>query len=80
MTLFHEGIGQIHLAIKFERPCLHGQGARGGCGFGILIHKADFDPLLRKPERKNHAARPGTNDQNVNLPHWRNGASQAAAL
>src|SRR5215475_8288135 len=67
---FEHGIGQIKLAVEFERPRLNCQGARGRSGLGRLVDDADLHPKLGKPERQDQAGWTGTNDQNVAMCHF----------
>ena len=66
----HHGIGEVELAIEFERPRLHGQGTGGRAGLGSLVDDADPDPELGQPERENQAGRSGADNQNVDASHF----------
>ncbi len=58
-------VGEIELAVEFERAGLHRQGARGGARLCGLVDDAHPDAELGQPKRQHEPGRPGADDQNV---------------
>ena len=52
---FEHGIGQIKLAVEFERPRLNRQGPGSRAGFCRFVDDTDLDSKLRQPERQDQS-------------------------
>ncbi len=61
----HGLLGDAELAIEFQGPRLHRQGARGGPGLWGLVDDADADAALREPQGQGEARGARTRDQDV---------------
>ncbi len=69
VTFGDHGLGEVELAVEFERAGLHREGARGGSGLGGLVDDANLDAEPGQPKRQHQTGRAGTDDQNVVLRH-----------
>src|SRR6516162_9514873 len=67
---FEHGIGQIELAVEFERPRLNRQRPRSRAGLWHLVDNADLYSKPRQPERQDQSSGTGANDQDITLLHF----------
>ena len=69
MAALDHGVGEVELAVEFERARLNGQGARGRAGLRRLVDDAHLDAELGEPERQDETGRAGADDQNIRIHH-----------
>jgi hypothetical protein len=62
-------IGEVELAIEFERARVDGERTRRRAGLGSLVDDAQFHSELGQPEREDETGRPGADNQDIAARH-----------
>jgi hypothetical protein len=69
VSVFDDEIGEVELAIEFERTRVHRQRTGGRAGHGGLVDDAEIHAELGQPQREGQTGRPGADDQYVASGH-----------
>src|SRR5271154_7113652 len=69
MAAFDDLVGEIELAIEFQRPPLARQRPRRGSRLRGLVDDPNLDALLREPEREHQPRGARADDQNLAAVH-----------
>ena len=69
MAASDDFVGEIELAIEFQRPRLDRQRPRRGSRLRGLVDDPNLDALLREPEREHQSRGARADDQNFTAVH-----------
>src|SRR5262245_32037445 len=62
-------IGEVELAVEFERARVDGKRTRRRAGLGGLVDDAQLHSELGQPEREDETGGPGTDNEDIALRH-----------